>query len=67
MKFKRSAILMEVMVTLSCFTFKERYTAMQEGRESDGKVDNPYYLLSIFDAIMNTLTEGNGKKVSECV
>lgn len=65
MKFKRSAILMEVMVTLSCFTFKERYTAMQEGREFDEKIDNPYYLLSIFDAIMNTLTKANGKKVND--
>ena len=66
MKFKRSAILMEVMVTLSCFTFKERYTAMQEGREFDEKIENPYYLLSIFDAIMNTLTKANGKKLWMC-
>ena len=55
---------MEVMITLSCFTFKERYTAMQEGREFDEKIENPYYLLSIFDAIMNTLSKANGKKVS---
>jgi len=26
MKFKRSAILMEVMISLSCYTFKEKYT-----------------------------------------
>ena len=55
---------MEVMITIECYTFKERYTAMQEGREFDGKIDKPYYLLSIFDAIMNTLTKDNGKKVS---
>ena len=64
MKFKRSAMLIEVMITLSCFTFKERYTAMQEGREFDEKIENPYYLLSIFDTIMNTLSKANGKKVS---
>ena len=55
---------MEVMITIECYTFKERYTAMQEGLEFDGKIDKPYYLLSIFDAIMNTLTKSNGKKVS---
>jgi len=30
MKFNRSAILMEVIISLSCYIFKEKYTAMQE-------------------------------------
>lgn len=63
MNFKRSAILMEVMVTIECYRFKEKYTALQEGREMAEMVDNPYYLLAIFDAIMNTMSKANGKKV----
>ena len=68
MEFKRSAILMEVIVTLECFRFKEKYTAMQEGRDdNNGKIENPYYLLAIFDSIMNTMAKANGKKVSTCI
>ena len=52
------------MVTIECFRFKEKYAALIEGREFDGTVENPYYLLAIFDAIMNTMTKANGKKVS---
>ena len=64
MKFNRSAILMEVMISLSCYTFKEKYTAMQENREfHEDEIENGYYLLCIFDAIMNTMTKANGKKV----
>lgn len=63
MEFKRSAILMEVMVTIECFRFKEKYQAKVEGRDSTDKVDNQYYLLATFDAIMNTMTKANGKKV----
>ena len=38
--------------------------AMQEGTDAVEKVDNPYYLLAIFDAVMSTMTKDNGKKVS---
>ena len=65
MKFKRSAILMEVMISLSCYMFKEKYTAMQENREYEDEIENGYYLLCIFDAIMNTMTKANGKKVGK--
>ena len=64
MKFNCSAILMDVMIAIECFRFKEKYTAVQEGRDVDENVDSPYYLLAIFDAIMNTMTKANGKKVS---
>ena len=65
MKFNRSAILMDVMIAIESFRFKEKYTvAVQEGRDVDVNVDSPYYLLAIFDAIMNTMTKANGKKVS---
>ena len=64
MKFNCSANLMDVMITIECFRFKEKYTAVQEGREVDENVDSPYYLLAISDAIMNTMTKANGKKVS---
>ena len=63
-KFNRSAILMELMVTLECFRFKEKFTAMQEGRSyTNSKIDNPFYLLAIFDEIMNTMAKANAKKV----
>lgn len=64
MKFNRQAMLMEVMVTISCFTFKEKYTSQLEGRDFDGRIENKYYLLSIFDAVMNLYAKANGKKVS---
>ena len=51
-------------MTIECFRFKEKYAALIEGREFNGAVENPYYLLAIFDAIMNTMTKANGKKVS---
>ena len=91
---------MEVMISLSCYTFKEKYTgksalvlfchmnpsdtcsnicyfiflhlhkppnahlpAMQENRDMKD-IENGYYLLCIFDSIMNTMTKANGKKVS---
>ena len=39
--------------------------AMQENREfHEDDIENSYYLLCIFDAIMNTMTKANGKKVS---
>lgn len=63
-EFNRSAILMEVMITMECYLFKEKYLAMQDGREAVDRVDNPYYLLATFDAIMNTMAKANGKKVS---
>ena len=47
MKFNRSKILMEAMITIECFRFKEKYAANQEGREMMEVVDNAYYLLSI--------------------
>lgn len=62
-KFKRSAILVEVMVTIECFRFKEKYTSMQEGEKFDGRVGGGYFLLAIFDAVMNTMARANGKKV----
>ena len=63
--FKRSTILMEIMVTIECFGFKEKYEAVQRGEEAVEKVDNGYYLLAIFDVIMNTMTKANGKKVGD--
>ena len=63
MTFKRPAILTEVLVTVSCFLFKEQYTAKQEGKDAPQKVENPYYLLAVFDAIMNAMAKANGKKV----
>jgi len=37
----------------------------QENREfHEDDIENSYYLLCIFDAIMNTMTKANGKKVS---
>lgn len=65
MKFNRRVILMEVMIVIECLTFKERHVAMKNGTEFKA-VDNAYYLLSIFDAIMNTLTKANGKKIWMC-
>ena len=64
MEFERDAIFMEVMITIACFGFKEKYTAMQGGNEIKEIVENSYYLLAVFDAIMSTTTKANGKKVS---
>ena len=63
MKFKRDAILMEVMISIEIFEFNDKYTSMQNGKEIKKAVENPYYLLAVFDAIMNTMTKANGKKV----
>ena len=63
MKFKRDAILMEVMISIEIFEFNDKYTSMQNGNEIKKAVENPYYLLAVFDAIMNTMTKANGKKV----
>lgn len=63
--FNRSAILMEVMITIQCFCFKEKYTAKKKGKEAT-QVGGPFYLLAIFDAIMNTMTKVNGKKIWMC-
>lgn len=62
-KFDRSMILHDVIVTIECYHFKERFAAKQEGRIGPEKVDNQYYLLAIFDAIYNTMAKANGKKV----
>ena len=65
MKFQRQSILTEVLLTVECLHFKEKYnTAKQEGREVPETVDGPYYLLAVFDAIMNAMTKANGKTVS---
>ncbi len=65
-KFNLGAILIEVMITIECFSFKEKYVSKQEGRELMETVDSRYYLLAIFDAIMNTMAKANGKKVRYC-
>ena len=64
MKFNRQSILTEVLLTVECLHFKKKYTAAQEDREVPERVDGPYYLLVVFDAIMNAMTKANGKKVS---
>jgi len=68
MKFNHAAILMEVIITIECFHFKEKLIAKEEGREVvfNEKVDNPYYLVAIFDAIMGAMTKANGKKIWMC-
>ena len=48
---------------MECFLFKEKYTAKQDGKEIKEAVENSCYLLAVFDAIMNTTTKANGKKV----
>lgn len=65
MKFNRSRILMEVKVTMECFRFKELSAAKQEGSDSPEEIDNAYYLLAVFDTIMNTMAAANGKKVRD--
>ena len=62
-EFERDAIFMEVMISIECFLFKEKYTAKQDGKEIKEAVENSYYLLAVFDAVMNTMTKANGKKV----
>ena len=67
MKFNRQSILTEVLLTVECLKFKEKYSlvsAAQEDRKVPERVDGPYYLLAVFDAIMNAMTKANGKKVS---
>ena len=63
MKFKRDAILMEVMISIDCFRCKEKYNAVQDGNKINETVESSYYLLAIFDAVMNTMTKANKKKV----
>ena len=48
---------------MECFLFKEKYTAKQDGNEIKEAVESSCYLLAVFDAIMNTTTKANGKKV----
>ncbi|KAL7545138.1 hypothetical protein ACHAWF_008492 [Thalassiosira exigua] len=67
MQFNRSAILMDVMITIECFGFNQRYVAKQEGHQEPGKaVEAPYYLLAIFDTIMNVMAKANGKTIWMC-
>lgn len=67
MKFKRSVIFMDVIVTMESFRFKESLAVKQQGRVGPGKGDNLYYLLAVFDAIMNAMAAANGKKVCCCI
>lgn len=57
---------MEVMVTAECFHFKEKHVAVQKGREAPTRVENCYFLLACFDAIMNAMAKANGKKIWMC-
>jgi len=66
-KFKRTSILHEVLLSLECFLFKEKYSAAKNGAPPVVKiVDNRFYLLAIFDAIMNAHAAANSKKLWMC-
>ena len=71
MKFKRLSIVKEVVVTVECLKFDQKYklTVPQAGQKLaskaaedidtvKGDISGSYYVLAIFDAIMNAMAKG---------
>jgi len=70
MKFQRLPILKEVIVTVECLEFDQDYKLTRPQADpqlaSKAAKDGSYYLLAIFDAIMNAMAKANGKNIWMC-
>lgn len=69
--FNRVAITKSVVTTIDCLRFKQRFQNEKDKSKKPDQHDKygigeEYYLLSLFDEIMNTMARVNGKRIWMC-
>lgn len=70
-EFDRVAIITSVVTTIACLRCNQRLKSQEDKSKKPTQQDkygigNEYFLLSIFDEIMNTMARVNGKRIWMC-